>query len=154
MKYKSAARTVIINDNNQVALIDVRHGEYYKIPGGGIETGESEETTAKREALEEADCVVELIQEIGRQEFKDSHPSFGETLHQSICFLAKIITNQNKTNFDSWEQSNDMKLIWVTFDEAIKLFTDAKPQDFFAKEINKRDLSFVIKAKELLKNTC
>ena len=59
METKNAARTVIVDENNQIALINVRDGEYYKIPGGGIEEGESEEMAAKREALEESGCAVE-----------------------------------------------------------------------------------------------
>lgn len=151
MKYKPAARTVIVNHENKTAIIDVRHGEYFKIPGGGIEEGESEKEAALREAKEEAGCDVEIIQELGRQEFKDSHAEYGDTLHQSICFLARVLVNHNKTSFDQWEQSNNMKLTWITFEEAINLFSSANPQDFFASEINKRDFAFVMKAKEVLK---
>lgn len=34
IKIKRAARTVIFDDNGMTPIINVRNGEYYKIPGG------------------------------------------------------------------------------------------------------------------------
>lgn len=148
MKTKRAARTVIVDEKNLVALIEVRNGEYYKIPGGGIEEGESEETAAKREALEEAGCEIEIISKIGEQQFEDHNPEFGDMVHHSVCFLAKKIGNNLNTNFDEWEKSNKMKLIWVSWSRAMELFSGVRTTDYFGAEINKRDFGFVLKAKE------
>ncbi|MBP9817168.1 NUDIX domain-containing protein [Candidatus Shapirobacteria bacterium] len=150
MKTKRAARTVIIDEDNLVALIDVRDGEYYKIPGGGIEKGETEEAAAKREALEEAGCDIEIIKKIGEQQFEDMNPKFGDIIHHSVCYLAKKVGDKKNTSFDEWEKSNKMKLIWVTFPKAIELFSKVNTHDFFGSEINKRDFGFVLKAKEML----
>ncbi len=147
---KRAARAVIVDGNKLLALISVRDGEYYKIPGGGIEEGESEETAARREAREEAGCEINILREIGRQEFRDNNPDFGETLHQSVCFLAEKVGVDNEVNFDDWERSNRMKLIWVDFPEAIRLFSKVTTNDFFGREISKRDYAFVLRAKEVL----
>lgn len=153
MHTKNAARTVIVDEQGLTALIDVRHGEYFKIPGGGIEPGESEEQAAIREALEEAGCQVELVQKIGEHEFIDYNPKFGETRHHSVCFLAKKVGNSAATAFDEWEQSNQMKLIWVSFAKAEELFSGVTTTDFFGSEINKRDHAFVQKAQEVLSST-
>ena len=150
MNIKNAARTVIVDENNLVALIDVRGGEYYKIPGGGIEVGESEEQAAKREAREEAGCKIEIIKKIGEQQFVDNNSKFGEMTHHSVCYLAKKIGDKKETSFDDWEKSNQMKLIWVTFSKAIELFSGVTTTDFFGSEINKRDFGFVLQAQELL----
>lgn len=150
MGIKNAARAVVIDENNYVALISVRDGEYFKIPGGGIEEGESEEQAAKREVLEESGCEVELLRKIGRNEFIDNSQKSDETLHRSVCFLAKTIGNKKDPCFNDWEKSNRMKLIWVTFSKAIELFSNVKTTDLFGSEINKRDFEFVIKARNLL----
>lgn len=150
MIIKRAARAVIVDRNNLLALISVRNGEYYKIPGGGIEEGESEEEAVRREAREEAGCEIEIIKKIGRQEFRDNNPDFGETLHQSVCFLAKKIGDGGRASFDDWERSNKMKTVWINFEKATGLFSKARPSDFFGSEINKRDQMFVSKAKKLL----
>ncbi len=151
MKIKNAARTVIFDENDLIAIIDVRNGEYFKIPGGGIQDNESIEDAAKREALEEAGCQVELLKIIGEQQFIDNNPDFGQTTHHSVCFLAKKIGEQNNSSFDDWEKSNQMKLIWVTLTKAIELFSKVNTSDFFGSQINKRDFDFVLKAQEELK---
>jgi hypothetical protein len=43
-----------------------------------------------------------------------------------------------------------MKVIWVDFNQAIKLFKSATPKDFISSKINQRDLKFVLLAKEIL----
>ena len=150
MKVRKAARTVIIDENDLVALIDVRDGEYYKIPGGGIDDGETEEQAAIREALEETGCQVEIIKKIGKKQFIDKNPLYGETTHHSVCFLAKKIKEINITCFNDYEQSNKMKLIWVNFEKAIELFSNVKTDDYFASEINKRDFEFILTARNLI----
>jgi 8-oxo-dGTP pyrophosphatase MutT (NUDIX family) len=150
MKLKKAARTVIVDDNNLIALIDVREGEYYKIPGGGIEDGETEEEAAKREALEEAGCQIKILKKIDEQQFTDNNPEYGATIHHSVCFLAKKVGDQNDTNFDDWERSNNMKLIWVSFPEAIKLFSNVTTTEYFGSQINKRDFGFVLIAQKIV----
>ena len=150
MNIKRAARAVIVDENNLIALIDVRDGEYYKIPGGGIESDETEEEAAKRESLEEAGCQIEILGKIGEQQFADNNPDYGDMIHHSVCFLAKKIGEQADTNFDDWEQSNKMKLIWVSFPEAIDLFSKVNTSDYFGSQINKRDFEFVVKAQKMI----
>lgn len=150
-KMKRAARTVIIDENEMTAVIDVRGGEYYKIPGGGIEEGETEIEAAKREALEEAGSVVEIIEKIGDHEFIDQNPQYEGMIHHSICFLAKKTGEHEDPSFDEWEKKNRFKLLWVSFEEALKLFASSNTNDLFGKEINKRDWDFLNKGIEIYK---
>lgn len=130
--------------------MEVKGGDYHKIPGGGIESGESAEAAAKREALEEGGCEVELIQKVGELEFVD--PDDENLIHQSVCFLAKIIKCHDKQYFTEKELKNKFRLLWVSFDEAIKLFENVKSKILFDLEMNNRDLKFVKMAKEILEN--
>ncbi len=150
-KIKSAARVVLFDDKNKTAIINVRDGEYYKIPGGGMEKGESPEEAAKREALEEAGCKVELLNKIGEHEFVDPDQKYNMIYH-SVCYLAKKVGDSSNPSFDDWEKSNNFKLIWVTYDEAVKLFESSETEDTFGYEINKRDLYFLKKGIEIFIN--
>ena len=150
IKIKKAARTVIFDDNGMTPIINVRNGEYYKIPGGGIEEGEDEKMAAIREAKEESGCDVEILDKVGEQEFLDKNPKFGDMIHHSVCFLAKLIGERKETSFDEWEKSNDFKMSWVTYEEACELFESSNTDDFFGKNINQRDYEFLKKAKEIL----
>ncbi|MEI6054257.1 MAG: NUDIX domain-containing protein [Candidatus Saccharibacteria bacterium] len=151
MNYRNAARTVIYDkENDLIALINVRNGDYYKIPGGGIEDGETEESAAEREAMEESGCRVKIIDKIGEQEFIDKNEKYNGTIHRSICFLANKVGDLSDTSFDDWEKSNNMELVWVSFPEAIELFSKVKTDDDFAFQINKRDFDFVLMAQDIL----
>jgi ADP-ribose pyrophosphatase YjhB (NUDIX family) len=143
-KEKKAARAVIIDRDEEeikTAVISVRDGEYFKIPGGGIEEGETEEQAALREAKEETGSDVTILKEIGRSSFIDE----GGVLHSSVCFLAEK-DGGGEVAFNDWENSNNFSVSWVTFDEAKKLFKGSKTEDPFGKRINERDRLFLMKA--------
>jgi 8-oxo-dGTP pyrophosphatase MutT (NUDIX family) len=146
-KIRKAARTVIL-DGDKVAILEVGGGEYYKIPGGGMEEGETEEQAAKREAREEAGCEVELIERIGGFDFSDEENK--DVIHSSACYLAKAITHKESVDFTEEEKKEGFKLLWVTIDEALKMFEVAEPKFWRAKMMNNRDYNFLKKAKEIL----
>lgn len=147
MEIKPSARTVIYDENNLFALIDVRNGEYFKIPGGGIEEGETEIQAAIREAKEESGCDIEIIKKIGENKIIN-RPQ--DIVYHSVCFLAKKIKLTSEPTFDDWEKLNKMRVIWVSIEQAMSLFKKAKPVDYISKKINQRDLVFILKAKEIL----
>lgn len=143
LKIKRAARTVILDNQGKIAIINVRNGEYFKIPGGGIEMNETPEEAVKREALEEAGAQIEIIEKLGEQKFQDPYAEF---IHHSVCFLSNKIGAGKNPEFDNWEKNNNLKLSWINFDEAIKLFQSSATKDPMGKEINKRDYEFLLLA--------
>lgn len=68
MKPRQAVRVVLLDSNRQVAIINVQKFGYYKIPGGGIEAGETLIMTAKREVKEETGYKCKIITELGHSE--------------------------------------------------------------------------------------
>ena len=146
---RRAARTVIIDQRiNEIGILEVKNGDYHKIPGGGIEGDENLEETALREALEEGASDVELITKLGEHEFES--PEFPGLYNHSVCFLARKIEDHPTPRFTLEEQENKFQLLWLTFDEAISLFENVKSSIPFELEMNNRDLNFVKQAKEYL----
>lgn len=141
IKIRKAARTVVFDENDKVAILEVKNGDYHKIPGGGIENDENEELAAIREALEESGCDVRIIKKIGEQEFID--PDGSNTLHHSVCYLAEKIKSHKTSYFTEEEEKNKFKLLWLTVDEAIKLFKNVKTKKPFELAMNNRDLKFL-----------
>lgn len=147
---KRAARTVIVDNAGLFAILEVGDGDYYKIPGGGIEEGESIEQAAAREAREEAGVEVELLGRLSDHAFHEQHPEKGHIVHHSVCFLAKMVGPQQATSFDDWEQSLRFKLHWWDFDTATAHFKAATPTTFFGEQINPRDYAYLLEGKRLL----
>lgn len=55
---RTAVRCLILKDGN-ICIIHVKKGNYYKLPGGGIEPEDPDDTVScQREALEESGCEV------------------------------------------------------------------------------------------------
>ena len=152
MKTRKAARAVVIDESGKTLLIEALDGVYYKIPGGGIEAGETEKQAVLREVMEEAGCNIEIIKKIGEQEFLYKDDDGDTAKNWSVCYLAKKIGEQGETNYDDAEKSRSMKPIWVSFDEAIALFDkfDSTKTDRMHQKINDRDKKFIIMARELL----
>ena len=147
---RKAARTVIIDEElNKIAIIEAMNGDYHKIPGGGLERNERPEDAALREALEEGSCDVELITRLpGEIEFEN--PKGSGKYNNSVCFLARKIKCNNTLTFTQEEIDNKFKLLWLTFDEAIKRLENVKSEVRFDLLMNNRDLAFVRAAKKYL----
>ena len=78
---RKSARAVLLNDNNEIAVLYVSKDNYYKLPGGGIEKNEEIIEALKREVDEEVGTDLEVIDEIGmimeyREKFKQLNISY------------------------------------------------------------------------------
>lgn len=74
---RKSARVLIVKDGKLLVFLRKRHSqktnewiEYYSIPGGGIDRGESPEDAAVRELQEEMGVVVELEQFVAHRKAK------------------------------------------------------------------------------------
>ena len=144
---RKASRSIVSNENNQIALLYVSKHKYHKLPGGGVENSENIKEALKREVMEEVGVNVLIRDEIGtiieyRDEFKQ--------LQISYCFFSKVIGEINTPSFTESELSNGFQLKWVTLDEAIVLLSNDTPDDYVGKFNKKRDLTFLNTAKKII----
>ena len=68
--YRPSVRGIILDDNNNVAMIYSQNFHYYKFPGGGIEENETHLDTLAREIKEETGMTL----------IPESAKEFGEVL--------------------------------------------------------------------------
>jgi len=144
-KPRTAARAVIVN-GDKTALLHVTKHNYFKLPGGGVEEGETISNALAREVLEETGCTIKILNEIG--EILE-HRSQIEEVQTSHCFLAQMV-KEGKPNFDKGEIEDGFELVWISLDKAIELIEKSEPTTYDGKFIVVRDLKFLKAAKNLI----
>ena len=142
---RTAARA-ILNHNGKIALLHVTKHKYYKLPGGGVDEGESIQQGLIREIKEEVGCTFELKGEVGEIIEHRSHFGLVQTSH---CFLAKVL-EEGEPNFTEKELNDGFEIVWAPFDEAVELLRNSKPLLYEGKFIVLRDLKFLEEAREKL----
>lgn len=87
MKKRISARAIIIENEQVLAMFrrkrkdDGTFKEYYVIPGGGLENGESLEETCKRELEEEFSVKINILGYLG---YKERENAIGHFFHADI----------------------------------------------------------------------
>ncbi len=143
---RSAARAVLFDDKNLVPILFVSKFNYHKLPGGGIEEGESKETALAREILEETGCTAKITGEIGKiTEYRSEWDLF----QTSYCYIGNVANKGPDKYFTEEEKAGGFELVWLTLDEAIDALKNDKPTDYEGKFIRQRDLIFLQETKKI-----
>ena len=78
MEKRVSSRAIIIEDGKLLAMFrrkikkDGSIKEYYVIPGGGLEEGETLEENVIRELKEEFNVDIEIVKFLGTEEYDDT----------------------------------------------------------------------------------
>lgn len=145
---RQAAKAVVVDEKGRVALLRVGKYNYHKLPGGGVEEGESISQALDREFLEEIGCQAKVVAELGQVvEYRDF-----ARLHQiSYSFLAKRVGEMVQPNFTEKELSQQFEVIWAdNIDSAIGILKNDNPQDLEQEFMKRRDLSILRAGREKL----
>ena len=121
---RNSARSIIIADR-RIAMIHSQKYDYYKFPGGGIETGETPVDAVIRETKEEAGLVIlpETVKEYGyvhriQRSDKDETECFVQDNYYYICGAEKEVVSQK---LDNYEDEENYTLEWVRPETAIRI---------------------------------
>lgn len=148
MRVKKSARMVVLDGEGKVAIINVGESEYYKIPGGSVEEGESLTEAVLREVREEAGCEAEVIGELGKVETD----IFGWGFHDvSEGFIGKVVGEKGLPEYDDYEKERGFSVEWHDLDEAIAMIEGNVVEDRDKKALQARDLEFLKRGQEYLK---
>lgn len=156
-RLRIAPRAVVFDSQNKVAVLYVGKFNYYKLPGGGQDEGETLEQALRRECQEEIGCAIEIGQKIGQiLEYRDTF----SLKHITHCFICKVVGEKQEPQFTVEENQSNYQIKWVDLKEAINLVknselkTDGDEKDhdgpYAARFIMKRELIYLEKAKEIL----
>ncbi len=116
--------------------------------GGGAKDGEDLKETLDREVFEETGCGIEVIGEVGKIiEYRRRW----NMKQDSFCYYGKII-QKGDTSFTEKETEQGFILKWMTLTDALRVIEKDKPKNYEGKLIQKRDLIFLKKTKDILTN--
>ena len=86
-RVRKAARGILIN-KGKIALLNVNTKGYHKLPGGGIETGETNEEGFIREVLEETGCKCKIVNQSAITiEYRDQF----KLVQISYVFISEVV---------------------------------------------------------------
>lgn len=146
---REAARAVLFSPSGEVYLMNVTKSGYHKLPGGGIDEGENKQEALARELLEEVGCIAMVEAEVGM--ITEYRPLFNSQKQLSYCYIARQVGDQQASALEEGEIAEGMVEVKApSIDAAIQLLEEDKPQNLEGKYIQRRDLTFLKQARNLL----
>ena len=113
MRYSS--RGIVFNKDGMIAVFHKAKMNEYKLPGGGIEKGESFCEAFKREVFEETGCKIKNIEEIGITIEEKTQNNFCQISH---VFKAEVLNNTNRLHLTNKEIEEGGNLLWLDINDA------------------------------------
>jgi ADP-ribose pyrophosphatase YjhB (NUDIX family) len=117
-KDRPTVKAVIFNEANEIALIGNKINDFFLLPGGGVENGESVLDGIVRECQEETGCGIEVQNALGKTEdfrLRDSKHCI------SFGYSAKV-TSYGTPTLTEDEADIGAYVKWLPLSEAVELF--------------------------------
>lgn len=118
---RHAARAIVTKGEDILLLYTARYHDY-SLPGGGIDEGEDKTTGLIRELEEETGAKgIRNIKPFARyDEYRPWRKSDADIIYMiSHCYFCDIDEELGKTTFESYEEGNGMKPLWMNIHAAI-----------------------------------
>lgn len=146
---REAARAVLLDHKGRVYLMNVTKNGYHKLPGGGIDHGETVEEALRRELLEEVGCMADVQMELGTvTEYRSPPWNWDKNMKQiSYCFLASQHGEQVDSSLEDSEIEEGLVQVFAdSIPAAIEILERDSPINREGQFIQKRDLAFLREA--------
>ncbi|HSX01570.1 MAG TPA: NUDIX domain-containing protein [Candidatus Saccharimonas sp.] len=136
-----AVRAILSDRQGKVCLLHVADGDYFKLPGGGVDAGEDVMTALHREILEETGYLASIGRGLGRV----VQYRYADRFRQdSLCYLATITGGTGQPQFTSEELANGFEpVMFADLSAAIKAVAAVRAANDGLAAITRRELALL-----------
>lgn len=136
---RHAVRIITKSSKDEIVVLHAKKGNYYKLPGGGVEKGEDHRLAGEREAMEETACKVILD-----KNYFAVTEEWRNELHQiSYCYAARLVEDTGAIELTEDELVDGLRHEWISMPAAIEKMKASRPTSELGRFIRERDLYFV-----------
>lgn len=137
---RKSARAILLNDSGKMATQYLEKYTFHKLPGGGVDDGESVEEALRREILEEVGCDLKMTRPIGVViEYRNKY----KLLHISYCYLAEVIGAVGQPKLEAEEIEEGQVTLWLDPKEVLEKMKTDVPGKYEGRFILKREIAFL-----------
>lgn len=137
---RKSARVILENEAGEIAIQHLQNYHFYKLPGGGVDPGESIEEALLREVREEVGCDCKIVRPVGITiEYRAKY----KLLHISYCYVARVTSPITTPSFEEDEIKAGQKNIWVTPDTVLELVRNGEQINYESHFNIPRELAFL-----------
>lgn len=141
---RETSRAFLFNDKSEIAVAFSEKVNFYNIPGGGMDEGETPEQCLKREILEETGYDCEILAYLG---YVLENRGQADYSTRSNFFAAKVKGNFKGIDLTKRERELNTHILWVSVGKLKELLLCAN-KNGYREEFQKRRNTAALNALE------
>ncbi len=139
-KLQKGVRAILRKQDGTIGAQYLANDTFHKLPGGGVENGETLHEALIRELREEVGCTATIGECLGTViEYREKH----NLIQIGYCFVADLIEFVGEPELEKEEMASELTMLWTTPEEAIRLMESDTSKVYQAPFIRERELAFL-----------